>query len=120
MQQLIINTFNIGFEDIKIDFLINRSTVDKNFDAHKYVVSHNLMLTEEFFDDEYNEISNDRESCGQLEIIKEMYRKGRITEANKRIEQLLKENKGAYQRKSIEGIAKRKTLYINQGKFSEN
>lgn len=120
LQQLIINTFNIGFEDIKIDFLINRSTVDKNFDAHKYVVSHNLMLTEEFFDDEYNEISNDRESCGQLEIIKEMYRKGRITEANKRIEQLLKENKGAYQRKSIEGIAKRKTLYINQGKFSEN
>ena len=37
-----------------------------------------------------------------------MYRNGRITEANKRIEQLLKENKGYYQRKNIEGIAKRK------------
>ena len=78
------------------------------------------MLSEEFFDSEYNGISNDRELCKELERIKEMYRNGRITEANKRIETLLKENKGYYQIKSIEGIAKRKKIYINQGNFSKN
>lgn len=120
LQQLIINTFNIDFEDIKIDRLIKHKRQDRTFDTRKYAISHNLMLTEEFFDDEYNEISDDRELCEQLEIIKEMYRKGRIIEANKRIEQLLKENKEPNQRKTIEGIAKRKTLYINQGSFSGN
>ena len=124
LQQLIINTFNIDFEVIKVDRLIDRiikqGRNDKGFDVHKFAVSHNLMLSEEFFDLEYNGISNDKELCKELEIIKEKYRNGRITKANKRIEQLLKENKGYYQRKNIEGIAKRKKLYINQGKKSKN
>ena len=124
LQKLIVNTFDINFEDIRIDRIINiimnQGRNDKDFDVHKFAVSHNLILSEEFFDLEYNGISNDRELCKELERIKEMYRNGRITEANKRIEQLLKENKGYYQRKNIEGIAKRKKLYINQGNFSKN
>lgn len=124
LQKLIVNTFDINFEDIRIDRIINiimnQGRNDKDFDVHKFAVSHNLILSEEFFDLEYNGISNDRELCKELERIKEMYRNGRITEANKRIEELLKENKGYYQRKNIEGIAKRKKLYINQGNFSKN
>lgn len=120
LQKLIIDTFNIDFEDIKIDRIIKQGRNDKDFDVHKFAVSHNLMLSEEFFDLEYNGISNDKELCKELDKIKEMYRNGRITEANKRIDQLLKENKGYYQRKNIEGIAKRKKLYINQGNFSKN
>ena len=120
LQKLIINTFNIDFEIAKLDRIIKQVKNDKDFDVRKFAVSHNLMLSEEFFDSEYNGISNDRELCKELERIKEMYRNGRITEANKRIETLLKENKGYYQIKSIEGIAKRKKIYINQGNFSKN
>lgn len=120
LQKLIINTFNIDFETAKLDRIIKQGKNDKDFDVRKFAASHNLMLSEEFFDSEYNGISNDRELCKELERIKEMYRNGRVTEANKRIETLLKENKGYYQRKSIEGIAKRKKLYINQGNFSKN
>ena len=119
-QKLIINTFNIDFETVKLDRIIKQEKNDKDFDVRKFAASHNLMLSEEFFDSEYNGISNDRELCKELERIKEMYRNGRVTEANKRIETLLKENKGYYQRKNIEGITKRKKLYINQGNFSKN
>lgn len=93
-------TFDIDFKPFKLDRYIEKSRIN-NFINKKG----KTKLDELFF--------------YQLQELRNLYRNGKISIANKILENLIKESENRYQTKKLQSLARSKTLYINQGKYSK-
>lgn len=117
-----INYKNGNIEEIKKnEEVANRlkTTLDINFKP--------LMLARFIEKTEMNNSVNkkdkiklDEDFFGQIQELRNLYRNGKISKANKILENLIKESENSYQTKKLQSLARSKTLYINQGKYSKH
>lgn len=103
--------FNIDFEPF-IMSKIGRTNYEKQDSSELSALQEESL---NFFDTDI-EITED-EFLSKIMEIRELYRKGKVKTANRKLDMLFKSANNSYQKQKLKDLSKSKSLYINQGKF---
>ena len=116
-----INYINGNIEEIKKnEEVANRLKTALDIDFKPFMLARFIEKTE--MNNSINKKGKtklDEYFFGQIQGLRNLYRNGKISKANKILENLIKESENRYQKK-LQSLARSKTLYINQGKYSKH